>query len=308
MLTRCEFKKKINIIIMKLLKRILVATDFSSTSDNVVENAINMAKTFESEIVLIYVLPTDIKNKKVNDLLKEFVTKQLNTMNDKIKDKGIITLAPVLEYGDFSDKIIDVSEKINANIIFAGAGEKLRNNIFQLGSNAEKIIKKSNKPVFIVKNEKSLSIKKILCPVDFSLESKRALKNGIIMAHRFKAELIIFSVYKVSHLFSIRNRINLDEQIEYLRKDCQTELDSFLNDFTLTGLKVTKEIKEGEPATEILNAIKNHKSDLLIIGTTGKSGISKILMGSVTQKVIREITSSFITLKNEDVITLEIDS
>jgi len=293
---------------MKLLKRILVATDFSNTSDNVVGNAIDMAKIFESEIALIYVLPTDVKNKKANDLLREFASKQLNTINEKIREKGIETLAPFLEYGDFSEKIIDISEKINANIIFIGAGEKLENNVFKLGSNADKIIKKSNKPVFVVKNEKPLGIKKILCPVDFSLESKRALKNAITLSRRFKSELTILSIYEISHLFSIRNKINIDEQIEYLRKDCQTELDSFLKEFTLTGLKVTKEIKKGAPATEILNVIKTHNYDLLIIGTTGKSGISRILMGSVTEKVIREIPTSFITLKNEDLIILEIDS
>ena len=293
---------------MKLINRILVATDFSNTSDNVVENAIDLAKTFKSKIGLIYVLPTTIKNKKANDLLKDFASKQLNIINEKIRKKGVDTLDPFLECGDFSEKIVAISEKINANIILVGAGEKLENNVFQLGSNAKKIIKKSKKPVFVVKNEKPLGIKKILCPVDFSPESKRALKNAITMCRRFEAELTILSVYEIAHLFSISNKINIDEQIEYLREDCQTELDSFLKEFTLTGLKVTAEIKKGDPATVILKTLKSNNYDLLIIGTTGKSGIISMLMGSVTEKVIQEIPTSFITLKNEDIITLEIDS
>lgn len=124
---------------MKLIKRILVATDFSKTSDNIVENAIDMAKIFDSEIALIYVLPKGTGNKKANDLLKKFATKELETLNKSIKDKGIMTLSPFLEYGEFSDKVIEVSEKIKANIIFAGAGEKSKDNVFQLGSNAKKL-------------------------------------------------------------------------------------------------------------------------------------------------------------------------
>ena len=293
---------------MELLKNILLATDFSKSSEYVLENAIDMAKIFQSEITLIYVLPKDIENKKAKELLKEFALKQLNLINEKINNEGIPTSEPVLDHGNFSDKIVQAAEKINANMIIIGAGEKLKNNVLLLGSNAEKIIKKSNKPVFVVKNGKQFSIKKILCPVDFSDESKRALKNAITMAHRFKAKLIILTVYEVSYLNSIKNKINLEQQIEYIHIEHQKEFDSFLDNFNLTGLDVTKEIKQGVPDIEILKAIEKHNFDLLIIGTTGKSGINKILMGSVTEKVIRKIPSSFITLKKEDIIILELES
>ena len=150
--------------------------------------------------------------------------------------------------------------------------------------------------------------KKVLCPVDFSKESKLALKNAITLCHKFNAELKILSVYETSHLNSIRLKIDMEKEIELIRKDCQKQLNSFLKDFHLSGLKVTTEIKPGDPATVILKEIKTNNNDLLIIGTTGKSGLSRIFMGSVTEKVIREIPTSFMTLKNKDAITLEIDS
>ena len=100
----------------------------------------------------------------------------------------------------------------------------------------------------------------------------------------------------------------MDEHLEYLQKNCENELNEFLKDFTYTGLNVTKEIKQGKPSTEILKAIKRHEIDLLIMGTTGKSGINKILLGSVTEKVIKESTCSFITLKKEDAIILDLEA
>ncbi len=57
-----------------------------------------------------------------------------------------------------------------------GSGEKSKNDIFRLGTTAEKIIRKSDKPVWVVKKDNPLNVKNILCPVDFSPESKRALK------------------------------------------------------------------------------------------------------------------------------------
>lgn len=293
---------------MNVLKRILVATDFSKKSESVIENAIDMAKAFGSEIALTYIIPGDVGSKKAKDLLYGFAEKQLKSLNESIEKRGVATLNPILEVGDFSEKIIESSEKLDVNILFAGAGEKLGDNIPLLGSNAVKIIKKSNKPVFIVKNDSPLNINKILCPIDFSLESKRALKNAITLAHKFNAEIIILNVYDLSDLFPIRNKIKMDEHLEYLQKNCENELNEFLKDFTYTGLNVTKEIKQGKPATEILKAIKRHEIDLLIMGTTGKSGINKILLGSVTEKVIKESTCSFITLKKEDAIILDLEA
>ena len=293
---------------MKLLKNILLATDFSESSEYVLENAIDMAKIFQSEITLVYVLPEDIKDKKANELLKEYAIKQLNLTNAKLNKEGIPTSKPVLQHGIFSDKIVQLAEKINANMIIIGAGEKLIDDVYLLGSNAEKIIKKRNKPVFVVKNGKQFSIKEILCPVDFSEESKRALKNAITVARRFNAKLTVLTVYEVSHLDLIINKINLEQEIDNIRIDHQKEFDSFLAEFNLTGLDVKKEIKKGVPNIEILKEIEKNNSDLLIIGTTGKSGISKILMGSVTEKVIRKLPSSFITLKKEDFIILELES
>ena len=49
---------------MKLLEKILVATDFSKSSENLVKNAVGLAKTFQSKIILVHVLPDDIKNEK----------------------------------------------------------------------------------------------------------------------------------------------------------------------------------------------------------------------------------------------------
>ncbi len=149
-------------------------------------------------------------------------------------------------------------------------------------------------------------IKNIICPVDFSKESNRALNNAIIISRLFDAKLVILSVYSpFRQIFTKLDPVEINEQ---RKSDLIKEFNKFLEEFNLIDVNYIKEIKGGEPAEEILKAIKNYKSDLLLMGTTGKSGINKILMGSVTEKVIREVLCSFITLKNVDAITLELES
>ncbi len=292
---------------MKLLNKILLAIDFRNSSENIVENAIDMGKIFSSEINLIHVLDDDIKDEKIKLLLNEAVMKRLHVIKTKIESEGLKVGEPILQFGSFYNKITETADKINANMIVIGSAEKGKEAAFKLGVTAEKIIRKSDKPVWVIKKDKPLSVKSILCPVDFSRHSKRALKNAITIARRFNAELVIFNVCKEISSGPLNLNLNWDKENDRVHSEHVEKLDAFLGKFTLTDLDWDKEIQKGEPAKKILEAIEKHESDLLIMGTAGKSGLSKMIMGSVTEKVIREVPCSFITLKSEDIINLQLE-
>lgn len=291
---------------MKLIENILVAVDFTESTDNVLKNAKNFAKTFKSKVTLVHILPDDIDNEKVSDLVKKTVTTKLNEANESLVNEGVETGSPVIEYGNYSDQIVRTADKISANLIVVGSGNKSKGNRFQLGSTAETIIRKSHKPVFVVKNGETLSIKNIICPVDFSKESRRALNSAIIIARMVGAKLDILSVYPhFEYTFSNFDaaQINQSRRSEHIKA-----FDLFLEGFNLIDLNYQKHVAGGNPPEEILKTIETANSDLLIMGTTGRSGISKVLMGSVTEKVVREVPCSFITVKDQDVVALELES
>ena len=211
---------------MKSLKKILLATDFSKSTDKLIENAIIITKKFQSEIIIVHVLP-NIKNEKAKELLNESAINKLSEINEKIKKEGLKINNPILKYGVHYDEVIQLADSIKANLILVGSGEKTKNDVFQLGSTAERIIRKSNKPVWVIKNDTLLSIKRILYPVDFSVESKRALNNAITLAQKFNAELIIFSVYELADADSLRYRFDWDEYKHSLRSLHMKEFNSF---------------------------------------------------------------------------------
>lgn len=291
---------------MKILEKILLTTDFSKSSNNIVDYAIELAKTFDAKISLINVLPDDIKNEKAKTLLNNAAIKELSAINEKINKKGVKTEDAILEYGNISDKIIQTAYSINANLILIGAGEKPENDAYQLGTTSEKIIRKSDKPVWVIKNNSILDIKNIICPVDFSDESKRALKNAITLTRRFKAKLIIFNAYKIDYPTALISKMDWDEENDRKASEQISSFKQFLEGFNLKDLDWKKEIKGGDPATEIRKAIVRYKSSLNVMGTSGKTGLNRLILGSVTEKVIREVPCSFITLKTEDFISLKL--
>lgn len=293
---------------MKLLEKILLAHDFSKSSENVVQTAIELAKIFHSKVIPIHVLPDDIVNEKVKLLLDETAMKKLEETAERIKNEGVEVGKPILEYGSPHEGIVQAAIGINANFILIGSGESAKEERFQLGTTTERIIQKSEKPVYVVKEGVPLNIQSILCPVDFSETSKRALKNAITMARRFKAELKILSVCELQGSTWFTSEKDRKEENENRCARHKARFDKFLEEFNLSDLDWSKEIRKGNPAEEILSTISEKMVDLLVMGTLGRTGLDRLIIGSVTEKVVREVPCSFLTLKLEDVISLQLET
>ncbi|WP_303315768.1 universal stress protein [Flavivirga abyssicola] len=293
---------------MKLLDKILLAQDFSESSKNVVETSMELAKVFQSEVIPIHILPDDIVNEKVKLLLRETAMEKLEETVKKIKNGGAEVGKPLLEFGSPHDGIVREAVHVNANLIVTGSGESRKGDRFQLGTTTERIIQKSEKPVFVVKEDVPLNVQHILCPVDFSEASKRALKNAIIIARRFRAELTILGVCELQGSIWFMSEKDREDENDIRCDQHKAKFDAFLKDFNLSNLQWTKETPKGNPAEEILSTISRKMIDLLVMGTVGRTGLNRLIMGSVTKKVVREVPCSFLTLKSEDVIALQLET
>ena len=288
---------------MEVIKNILVAVDFCESSKNVLKNAILFAKVYSSTITIMHVLPDDISNEKVLALVENGAKDQLKKVNASIAEEGVETGRPILVFGNYADAIVKEVDRLDANLLVIGAGEKAKNDAFQLGSTADRIVRLSNIPVFVVKGTQTLEVKNLICPVDFSKESSWALKSAISISKLFKAKLLVFSVcpsFKSSGYSLRRSEAFFSD---FRLKEQERDFSKFLAEFDFSEIEYKTELLAGDPAHKIIEAIKANHSDLLLMGTTGKSGISRIFMGSVTEKVIRQVLCSFITFKNDNAIS-----
>jgi nucleotide-binding universal stress UspA family protein len=172
------------------------------------------------------------------------------------------------------------------------------------------LIRKSDKPVWVVKKGTRPQIKKILCPVDLSEPSKRALKNAIHLARKFEAQLTVLTVVpKVKSQYSraLELEIRTQMQNDYYEK-LHMEFENFLENFNFHNMQWDKRILEGIPYQQILDFARTISPDLLIMGSTGRTGLSRILLGSTAEKVIRELPCSVITVKSEHLVRLNLEA
>ena len=127
--------------------------------------------------------------------------------------------------------------------------------------------------------------KKILVPTDGSDFAKDAQLHALFLAKVSGAEIIALSVSE-NHFI---NGISVSEEIEQINQiltdRCKKDLEEF-EDMNDEGVKISSVIKEGSPAKTILEVAEEEDIDLIVIGSSGKSGFDRFILGSVSDKVV----------------------
>lgn len=127
--------------------------------------------------------------------------------------------------------------------------------------------------------------KKILVPTDGSEFAKKAQKHALFLAKVSGAELVAVSVTENNFV----NGLPLDDEIYQLNQVLKERSEENLKEFDELNeddLKVTHVIREGSPAKVILEIAKEEDIDLIVMGSSGKSGFDRFIMGSVADKVV----------------------
>lgn len=126
--------------------------------------------------------------------------------------------------------------------------------------------------------------KKILLPLDGSAYSEKAVEDAIFIAKASNAEIILLTVVENTFLIGLPADNTTREINELLENEAQKNIDKIKE--KLEGIPITTIIEEGSPAEAILKTIKKENIDLVVMGSSGKKGFEKFIIGSVTDKVV----------------------
>ena len=127
--------------------------------------------------------------------------------------------------------------------------------------------------------------KKILVPTDGSEFAKKAQKHALFLASVSGAEIIAVSVTENNFV----NGLPLDDEVYQLNQILKQRSEENLKEFdelNKDDLKITHVIREGSPAKVILEVAGEESVDLIVMGSSGKSGFDRFIMGSVADKVV----------------------
>ena len=127
--------------------------------------------------------------------------------------------------------------------------------------------------------------KKILVPTDGSEFAKKAGKHALFLSKVSGAEIVAVSVTENNFV----NGLPLDDEIYQLNQVLNERSEENLKDFDKLNeydIKINHVIREGSPAKVILEVANEEQVDLIVMGSSGKSGFDRFIMGSVADKVV----------------------
>ncbi|HET7219229.1 MAG TPA: universal stress protein [Vicinamibacterales bacterium] len=134
-----------------------------------------------------------------------------------------------------------------------------------------------------------IEIQRILCPVDFSDYSRHALDHAVAIARWYDSSITLLHVQPIEPIYTFSPGGPLMPPT-MLTREQEAALLASLREFAeeeIGSIPVSFEVAEGNPASTILERTCSRSTDLVVMGTHGRSGFERFILGSVTEKVLR---------------------
>jgi nucleotide-binding universal stress UspA family protein len=144
-----------------------------------------------------------------------------------------------------------------------------------------------------------IEVRRILCPVDFSDYSRRALDHAIAIARWYESTVTALHVFSPALVAPYGPGPVVFEPIVLIpadRDQLLADTKAFIEAEAAPGVAIEAVVREGNTATEILDQATKMSADLLVIGTHGRSGFERLVLGSVTEKVLRKARCPVLTV------------
>jgi nucleotide-binding universal stress UspA family protein len=298
-MTESEIKRILN------PKKILMTTDFSENSGAAFPYGVTLARDNEAEIVLVHVIAEDHFARNVFDnspMMNEFVDRIEGGVTQRLKEVALRGVKEgsirrrVVRSRTPAAGIIECAKSENADlIVMATRGLGVFRQLV-MGSSARRVIGTAPCPVLCVKPGEtgmldevpgSIEIERVLIPTDTSENSLLALRVGMALAGKHKAQVKVLYVsetqvppmYRASGIGSM---FALDSD---LPKRIREHLENILKALDTYGVQFDIEIEEGQASKEIARFATEFDADLVVISRKGV-GNTPHLLGGVTERLL----------------------
>lgn len=277
---------------------ILIPTDGSKHALRAAEHGLYLARKFDASVHLISVAdiqaaaePFDIGGVD-QDFIARLETEGENAINavDAILDETDSIQTAVLR-GEPTEAILDYADDCDANILAMGTHGRTGLNRYIAGSVTERVVRLAEAPVLTVRATERSQVAgdydEILVPTDGSEPAATAVDHGLAIAQQTGARVHAVNIVDVGALSTSPNYSIPTELIEHLKSEGQRATEAIATEAREAGLDAVTTVREGLPARDLLEYADENDIDLITMGTAGRTGLNRHLMGSTTERIIR---------------------
>jgi nucleotide-binding universal stress UspA family protein len=256
------------------MEKLMVATDGSEYSGSAIREAINLAKICSSKLYAVSVVKT---NPEFEDLVPQVIEKlekeareYLESVRNKASREGIDCEIIVNRGEEPYQNIIDEATRNHVNMIIVGTHGRTGLKRLMMGSVTAKVVGHAPCNVLVVPLDAKVDCRNILVATDGSIYSEIASRDAVSIAKLSGGCLFALSTAK-----SEENLPVAKESVNAVKELAERE-----------GVKVETLTLKGEPYEIIVKTAEQRNAGLIVVGSHGRTGVERLLMGSVTERVI----------------------
>ncbi len=273
------------------MKKILVPTDFSLQAENALKVAAQIARTYDCEIYLLHILEIPIQQvdpmSSYNNLPEAvYFMKLAHNRFLKLKEKKFLKglkMHETVELHEIFKSVFHSCKKHDIDLIVMGSNGVSGLKEMLIGSNTEKVVRTSETPVLVIKNEhKKFKVKDFVFASDFKNDNKSTYKKAIDFAKILKAKMHMLMVNTPNKFITSAKS----------KKRMKAFAEAF--DFSNYTMNIYNDlsIEKG-----IMNFSQSISADLIGMSTHGRQGISHFFNGSISEDLVNHAKRPVITFK-----------
>lgn len=267
------------------LGKLLLATDGSKFSEGAIREALSLSKQCSSKLIAMSVIKTNLEFEmtmlQVIEKEEEEASKHLASIKAKASKEGIDCKTITVHGEEPYQEIVDVAARNQVDMIIMGRHGRTGLLKLMMGSVTARVIGHAPCNVLVIPPDAKAECRNILMATDGSRYSESAAYEAICIAKQCKSPLIVISV------------ATSDTEIASAKENVKKIMDTAAKE----GVKAEGIISTGKSYEGIVETARQKLVDLIVLGSHGRTGIERLLMGSVTERVIGHTETAVLVVR-----------
>jgi nucleotide-binding universal stress UspA family protein len=274
-------------------EKLLLATDGSPFSEGAIREAIRLAKRCSSKLSVLSVIETNPEYETIAPQLLERAEKSaqehLSSVKERAKKEGVDCTTSILEGENSFNYISNEAAKNRISMIIMGRRGKTGLKRLVMGSTTARVIGHAPCNVLVIPRAARVDFNNILVATDGSRYATAAASEAIGIAKKNNSSLIILAVVpseSMQPMDIVHSQMSRDVIAKAEMTEAEKNAKAVKEAAQKEGVTVEAFIMGGKPSDAIVQTAKEKNVDVIMLGSHGKTGIDKLLMGSVAERVI----------------------
>ena len=278
---------------------ILVPTDGSDHAERAAEHAALLAEAFDATLHLLTVVDIEAAAGpfSAGGVDEAYVERRSAAEREALAEladslDGAVAVETEVVTGQPAEGILDYVTDHEADLVVMGTHGRSGLRRYLTGSVAERVLRLSPVPVLTVRATAESSVgagyEDILVPTDGSERSDAAVTHAVDVAAAFGSTLHAVSVVNVGDIGTGAEVSVPGELLDELEAGATEATDAVADEARAAGIEAVTAVRTGRPKRDLLEYIETHDIDLVCMGTHGRTGLDRVLLGSTAEALVRQ--------------------